>query len=248
MLHTWTLKPKQNAPTNTRSLTLVELLTGQSTYRHTSRPPCPKTDADCYKNQYQNPSKNGVTWRSLKCDNEWVKNAMRNQKDRWYELGADAAWKNATDSWKASPHEGGFNFSQTISFFFNGDEGMSCETTADSNKCTQAYHCSDFEGTGAAAYFVINSMTSIESVSTCKEERRRANRRVNSLPVLTLVPLGALELLRRYLPYGGNSQYRNFGVHRRLCPDGVGARLAQDYHRFGIDEVCSRSCTYVELL
>ncbi|OBT82848.1 hypothetical protein VE02_08437 [Pseudogymnoascus sp. 03VT05] len=123
---------------------------------------CPKTDADCYKNQYQNPSKDGVNWRKLTCENEWVKNAMRNQTDRWFGLGADAAWKDATDSWKAAPHQGGFNFSQAISFFFNGDEGMNCAVMADSNKCHGAYHCDDFKDTGAAAYFIMNSITSIE--------------------------------------------------------------------------------------
>jgi hypothetical protein len=130
---------------------------------------CPKTDSDCYKNQYQNPSKDGVNWRTLDCENKWVKDAMKNPKDRWYGLGADAAWKDATDSWTANPHEGNFNFSQTISFFFNGPEGIHCETTAIENKCTTAYSCGDFEGTGAAAYFIVNSITTIEAVSIYPE-------------------------------------------------------------------------------
>jgi GH18 family chitinase len=126
---------------------------------------CPTTSPYCVENQFQNKGELNVNWRTIDCNNEWIVDAAQDQTDRWYRAGADAAWLDAVAYWKAAPGRGGLSFSQSISNFFHGPEGMQCQSTSDHNGCDGVFTCETFKDTGAAAYFVVGSLTAIEAVS-----------------------------------------------------------------------------------
>lgn len=79
---------------------------------YVSESQCPKTSAGCFERQFRSTSKTGVNWRLVTCDDPWITDASKNQEDRWYGVGADAAWADSIEYWGNSPkpNPGGLNF------------------------------------------------------------------------------------------------------------------------------------------
>jgi GH18 family chitinase len=126
---------------------------------------CPAGYADCARAQYSFKSRDDVDWRSKTCTDPLVTDAAQSPSKRWYGLGCDAAWQDAVAYWQASPHRGGLSFSETISNFFHGPEGMRCEITVDNNGCSGTW--TQCQGP-PCGYLIMNSMIAMDSVS-CAE-------------------------------------------------------------------------------
>ncbi|OKL58597.1 hypothetical protein UA08_06382 [Talaromyces atroroseus] len=102
-------------------------------------------------------------WELVDCENAGVVNAAQNQTTRWNDVDTIEAWNAAVANWTADPFPANLTFSEQVSNFFNGPEGMDCGTTSDHNGCETTVECKDVDH--PAGYFILNSLEEVYEIN-----------------------------------------------------------------------------------
>lgn len=104
-------------------------------------------------------------WNKATCTERPITDAAAPPELRWWSVDTPHAFGAAIEEWRKrrdSGNTGGLSFSEQISNFFHGPEGMNCEVTAVRNGCNGGVECDDVNHPGG--YLILNSMAALNGV------------------------------------------------------------------------------------
>ncbi|KAK9364399.1 hypothetical protein V1509DRAFT_78068 [Lipomyces kononenkoae] len=94
------------------------------------------------------------------CTNPVIVNASIDPGTRWNGVDCEGEWTEAIASYQAGDG-GSLIFSEAISNYFHGPEGMACGVTSDNNGCNSYSECTDTSV--PAGYLILNSFVTLNN-------------------------------------------------------------------------------------